>query len=395
MRVRRCGIVFFEPRESTDFDLLSLFKGGSGISRKIRWLALAPHLDAEVEVTGSERELLGRLSAEEWIESTALEAYPSELIQTLLKKGLLVSDGDGHGAMREQDERNRSAHWWPIAALAHKFSRWHGSDSVAAMEAGEMATAAGLRSKLGAPPAEAISRLAQGRQSLPLPRLEPDAYEKLASRRVTCRNFDLKRPLGLELFTRMMQRVVMAQKIVRVHDDMAFLKKNVPSGGGLHPTEIYLLVNRVEGVSPGLYHYHPVDHALEPMPAPVGSLAAAAREMLAGQHWFADAPVQLILAPRYARSFWKYRHHSKAYRAVVLDVGHISQAIYASATELGLAAFVTSAINEVDVERTFGLDPLLEGPLAIAGFGWRAGTMTTAEFDPAEAVWETGARSLS
>ena len=41
----------------------------------------------------------------------------------------------------------------------------------------------------------------------------------------------------------------------------------------------------------------------------------------------------------------------------------------------GLAAFVTSAINEADIERAFGMDPLVEGPLAMCGFGWRAGRL--------------------
>ncbi len=49
---------------------------------------------------------------------------------------------------------------------------------------------------------------------------------------------------------------------------------------------------------------------------------------------------------------------------------------------------MTSAINEVDIERAFGLDPLEESPLAVCGFGWRARRMETAEFDPAGEVWE-------
>ncbi|MGO4780980.1 nitroreductase family protein, partial [Lysobacter sp. 2RAB21] len=78
---------------------------------------------------------------------------------------------------------------------------------------------------------------------------------------------------------------------------------------------------------------------------------------------------------------------AKAYRALVLDSGHLSQTLYLSATELGLGAFVTSAINEIDIEQAFGLDPLVEGPLAICGFGWRGEHMRTSEFDPTEEVW--------
>lgn len=166
-----------------------------------------------------------------------------------------------------------------------------------------------------------------------------------------------------------------------------FLKKNAPSGGGLHATEAYLLARDVEGLAPGLYHYHPVDHALEPLPALGEPLHALSQRMLAGQHWFADAPAQVVLAPRYARSFWKYRNHPKAYRALILDAGHLSQLLYICATQMGLAAFVTSAINEADIEQAFGMDPLLEGPLAVCGFGWRADAMSTTEFDPTGEVW--------
>ena len=186
----------------------------------------------------------------------------------------------------------------------------------------------------------------------------------------------------------MLERVFSAQEQVRVSADAVFLKKTSPSSGGLHPTEAYLIVQNVEGVAPGLYHYHPVDHALEPLPPPELPLDGFARLALAGQHWFADAPVLVVLTPRFARSFWKYRHHAKAYRALILDSGHLSQTLYLSATELGLGAFVTSAINEVDIEEAFGLDPLQESPLAICGFGWRAERMETAEFDPAGEVWE-------
>lgn len=188
----------------------------------------------------------------------------------------------------------------------------------------------------------------------------------------------------------MLQRVFAAQSQVKVSEDTVFLKKTSPSGGGLHATEAYLIVQNVEGVAPGLYHYHPVDHALEPLPAPDMPLVEFAKLALAGQQWFATAPVLVVLAPRFARSFWKYRHHAKAYRALILDSGHLSQTLYLSATDLGLGAFVTSAINEIDIEQAFGMDPLEESPLAICGFGWRADRMETTEFDPAGEVWEAG-----
>jgi SagB-type dehydrogenase family enzyme len=39
--------------------------------------------------------------------------------------------------------------------------------------------------------------------------------------------------------------------------------RNYPSGGALYPIETYLVATLIEGVSPGVFHYHPTDHVLE------------------------------------------------------------------------------------------------------------------------------------
>ena len=128
---------------------------------------------------------------------------------------------------------------------------------------------------------------------------------------------------------------------------------------------------------------------VEPMPAPEDSLEELALRTVAGQYWFANAPVMVTMATRFGRCFWKYRRHPKAYRAVTMDVGHLSQTLYLAATDLGLGAFVTCAINEADIEEALGLDPLEEGVMALGGFGWRGDLMNNAEFDPAGHVWRT------
>jgi SagB-type dehydrogenase family enzyme len=99
----------------------------------------------------------------------------------------------------------------------------------------------------------------------------------------------------------------------------------------------------------------------------------------------------IVLASRFRRTFWKYRNHAKAWRAVILDAGHLSQTLYLAATERGLAAFITAAVNEVDIEQVFGLDPMREGVLAVCGFGWRGALVDEVEFDPLGAVWPRAA----
>ncbi|MDI9237911.1 putative peptide maturation dehydrogenase [Lysobacter sp. LF1] len=385
MRIRRCAVVYLEPREQVEFDLSVLLGGGDGLRRDRRWMALAPHLGAEVEVTGAERELLGELSPGQWVEADAL-ADRRDIVERLLREGLLVADTDEHGAMRARDETLRGTYWHPLAATLHAFTRWTGVDTVQNQKDSGTETAVKMRDVLGAPPVEAARR-ADANALQKLPRLAPTSFDDLLARRTTCRNFDPSRKVPFETFAQVMQRVFAAQAEVRVTDDTVFLKKNVPSGGGLHPMECYLIVQHVEGVEPGLYHYQSQEHALEPVAGPGRPLREFVMDMVAQQHWFADAHVIVLLSPRFDRTFWKYRHHAKGYRVIALEGGHLSQTLYLAATDAGLGAFITGAINEVELEQAFGLNPIHQGALAICGFGWRGQVMETAELDPAERVW--------
>ncbi len=384
MKLRRCTIVMFEPREEVQFDLQAILQGRAELATRSAWFAIAAHLEQPVAVSVAQRELLGSLSPRHWQHASSLEDS-QQVWQPLLDAGLLISDDDSHSSHRLRDEALRDSHWWPLSALAHRHGRWEGVDSAAEMHANNLTTASGLRSQLGAPPPAVEPRPGHYQ---PLPPVGRTDYDQLLERRTTCRNFDGQRSISRELLAQLLQRTVKAQAVVQVEADTEFLKKNVPSGGGLHATETYLLVQRVDDLQPGLYHYHPVQHALVALPRHCDRpLQEVANAMLSGQDWFADAAAHLVLVPRYARTYWKYRNHAKAYRALLLDVGHISQALYMAATERGMAAFVTAAINEVDTEAAFGLDGITQSPVAIVGVGWRGETLGTAEFDPNQVVW--------
>lgn len=384
MKVRRCKVLYLEPREEVGFDLEMLLAGGNGLHRELGWIALAPHLGREIGIDAAECALLGALSPDEWIDGGTLPGHGA--LKSLLKKGLVVGTGKRHAAHRESDEALRGAHWHPLAATLHAFTRWEVADAVQAMQDTGTETAGELRQVLGAPPKEAIGR-GHENQRIVLPRTARTDFDHLLARRATCRNFDAERPLPYALFAQLIERVFAAQSKVRVSDDTVFLKKTSPSGGGLHPVEAYLIVQNVEGLAPGLYHYHATAHALEPLPLPEQPLHDLAMQAVARQDWFANAHVMALMAPRYDRSFWKYRNHAKAYRAITLEAGHLSQTLYLSATEAGLGAYITCAINEVPLERAFGLNPISEGALAICGFGWRGEEMVTMELDPAGEVW--------
>jgi putative peptide maturation dehydrogenase len=167
----------------------------------------------------------------------------------------------------------------------------------------------------------------------------------------------------------------------RLFGEITTLKRTSPSAGGFHPVEAYPLVLRVEGVEPGLYHYDSHGHALERLapvePAEGRELAA---QFVCGQTYFADAHVLVVLAVRFERAFWKYRNHPKALGALLMDAAHLSQTLYLVSTDLGLGAFVTAAINNVDIDERLGLDGYGDGALAVCGFG--VPSPTPSPFDP-------------
>jgi putative peptide maturation dehydrogenase len=390
MRVRRCHTLFIESRRYRELDLGALLLGHARMRSEHRWVALCAHLDSGVELDREEIEALDQVDPDEFTNWSELTSRVSDVsLGSLLGKGILVAEKGVEGPPETYslaDERVRASHWRGLAAVAHRHLRWRGVNSEEARTSGALGNSdQEILERLGPPPEVSCARAsAEVVKPLPAPAANVLPNSPL---RTTCRNFDVSRRLPLEALATLLHRVYGAQG-QSVVSGVPVLKKNSPSAGGLHPVEAYLLVQHVEGVAPGLYHYRPDTHALEPLKALTPDEAREhASLFVARQPWFVDAHVQVILAARFQRNFWKYRNHAKAYRAVILDAGHLSQMQYLTATELGLGAFITAAINEGDIEDAFGLDPMQEGVIAVTGFGWRGERMEVLEFDPLKQVW--------
>lgn len=391
-RLRRCAILLIEPREHLQLNPAGLFGGGSALEAQMEWLALAPHLGSEIALTGRELDALGRIGETLWVAFAELaRQVPVDVLDGLLEKGLLIGDGAAHASQRQRDEKVRAVHWKALSAVGHYFSRW--SEDAERGAAAADYTLADIVEKYGLPPPRATERTAQD-QRIALRARSESGLDELLRKRTTCRNFARDRMLEYGIFCDMLQRVLGVHASVELHPGVHALKKSNPSGGGLHPLEAYVLVQNVAGVENGLYHYHSPSHSLERLsPSGHEDMADVARRFVAGQAYFSDAHVLVALVARFERTFWKYRNHTKAYRAIVLEAGHVSQNLYLAAAELGLGAYITAAINEVDIESAFGLDPLQESPLAVCGFGVRAQQKTTTEFDPLGEVWPSGIAS--
>jgi SagB-type dehydrogenase family enzyme len=144
-----------------------------------------------------------------------------------------------------------------------------------------------------------------------------------------------------------------------------FLKTS-PSGGARHPGEVYLLAMRVEGLAQGLYHYDGVHHQLEWLRSVPARKKAV--QYTADQDFLEDASAVFLMTAVFPRVLWKYRF-ARAYRAVLLDAGHLCQTFCLVATWLGLAPFCTAALRDTLIEQDLGLDGIRESAIYVAAVG--------------------------
>ena len=144
--------------------------------------------------------------------------------------------------------------------------------------------------------------------------------------------------------------------------------KTAPSGGAMHPIEVYVAAFNVAGLARGLYHYDAARHALARV-GPIRSRLRAGR-YLPSQPWYRGAAALFLMTAVVGRELWKY-DSPRAYRAMLIDAGHLCQTCCLVATALNLAPFCSMALADSVIERDLGLDGVSEIALYAAGVGNR------------------------
>ena len=114
-----------------------------------------------------------------------------------------------------------------------------------------------------------------------------------------------------------------------------------PSSGNLHPTEAYVITRGVAGLRDAVWHYDPLDHALEQrcLLQPQADAGAGLWIGLSSIHW---------------REAWKYGE--RAFRYCQLDLGHALGAVRYAAACLGWTAQVTPDGGSEALARLLGLN---------------------------------------
>jgi SagB-type dehydrogenase family enzyme len=197
---------------------------------------------------------------------------------------------------------------------------------------------------------------------------------KLLRERHSTRSFDDRRPISLAELSRFLDstaRVLSTwQSRVDLGEDSPVVEYAVrpyPSAGAGYGLELYLAVDRCEGLARGFYHYDASGHAL----VSIDTGAHEFEAMLRGAQLAMDAPalpqVVITIAARFGRLSWKYS--SIAYALVLKDVGVLLQTFYLTAIDLGLGGCAIGTTNIDLFAKITGIEFHVEGPVGQFALG--------------------------
>src|SRR5271165_713009 len=215
------------------------------------------------------------------------------------------------------------------------------------------------------------------RIALPSPDLERlrtvSLWDSLKARR-SCRTFD-GTPISLvEIST------LLYASFGEVHGPWTHLAENglrelgirrtSPSGGGIHPSQAYLIAMQVEGLEPGVYFYNGDVNDMTLISSVDSSTSLPS--YLGGQPFVSGAAAGVFVTSVLNR-VWKKYPHSRAYRIPLLDIGHLSQTFHLAAAALGLRSWLTAAFDDQQISALLKIADYTENPFLFLAVGHGSG----------------------
>jgi SagB-type dehydrogenase family enzyme len=130
-------------------------------------------------------------------------------------------------------------------------------------------------------------------------------------------------------------------------------RRTVPSGGSRHPFELYLAVNRVSELEPGLYRYLPLDHKLCFLRTDPQLSKKVTRACLK-QAFVGKGAVFFVWTALPYRAEWRYS--VVAHKMIALDAGHSCQNLYLAGEAIGAGVCAIGAYNQNELDALLEVD---------------------------------------
>jgi SagB-type dehydrogenase family enzyme len=143
--------------------------------------------------------------------------------------------------------------------------------------------------------------------------------------------------------------------------------RSYPSGGARHPFEAYVVSKGIDDLPVGVYYFDPI--SAQVVSVPDHGDAEQIDTACFGKGGILTAGAVIVVTCRWLRHSWKYRY-DRSYRMLMLEVGHIVQAINLAMIGHGLNIYHCPSINDRSLRQILAIDDdCAEGPVYALGLG--------------------------
>lgn len=195
--------------------------------------------------------------------------------------------------------------------------------------------------------------LPEGGEIIPLPHPADVAVPAMDLRTAIEGRKTVRKYTGTSLTLEELTYLLWVSQGVRRVSSRPSTARNVPSAGARHAFETYLLVNRVEGLTAGLYRYAAIENALVNLNVEEGIAERIAHACL-DQAQVTGSAATFIWVAVVERMFWRYVE--RGYRYLHLDAGHVCQNLALGAEQVECAICPIAAFDDEQLNGVLGLD---------------------------------------
>jgi len=195
----------------------------------------------------------------------------------------------------------------------------------------------------------------------------------LLHERHSTRSFDGLRPITIAELARFLDRTARVQSHLQAAPEpggdpaLTYAARPYPSAGSSYELELYLAVDKCDGLTRGFYHYDAGGHALVPINVPANEFEGLLKGAAFAMGVSAAPQILITIAARFGRVSWKYS--SIAYALILKDAGVLTQTFYLMATGMGLGGCAIGIANIERFAKMTGLEFYVEGPIGQFALG--------------------------
>lgn len=188
-------------------------------------------------------------------------------------------------------------------------------------------------------------------------------FENTLNSRHSTREYDLQKYFTLEEFSTLLYYSAGVKPSAAA--DPSLVRRYYPSGGARYPLEVYLGIQRVDGIEPGIYHYNVKEHFLEALATEPEYLESLKEGLY--YPWSREAAVIFLITAVWDRNMMKYQ--DRGYRIILMEAGHMAQNLALAAAALGIGCCNSVGFHNQRIEEVLDIEQEDENSLYMALLG--------------------------